>query len=164
MARCLIIAFLLAGMAQAQPLAFIDGLPGEPRETVGAFYAYVVDGTMWSNPEAPEEMWNRIRLLFEPLNPRDGEWGVFDAAIARDSHVAHDFFDTLETCLTIGVAVKGGSAQETPLVDFEKPRGARAGGTFILRRGERSAELPLPRILLLQLILRKTRGMHSVLT
>lgn len=164
MARTILPLLLLGASLQAQPLQFIDQLPDEPRETLRFLYAYLVDGTMWNDPFVPEETWNRIRLLFEPLNPRDGEWGAFDAAIGRNSHNAHDFFDTLETCLDIAVSPKSGGGASVPLMDFEKPRGAQAKGAFILRRGGRSAELPLPRIMLLQLILRRTRGMHSILS
>ncbi len=161
----LVIFSLTINTILSQPKQFLDLLSGDVQNTMKQFSAQFIDGEVWKQTTVSVSLLKEVEAIFSSLNPRDGDWGVFDTAINANSHVAHDFFDTLETSLSLNVIPKGSNAQPEPLVDFEKPKGASTDKTYILINAQKKeVEATLKDVLILQIVLRKTRGLHSVLS
>lgn len=161
----LFIFFLTINTTFSQPKQFLDLLSGDVQNTMKQFSAQFVDGEAWKQTTVSVSLLKKVEAIFSPLNPRDGDWGSFDTAINANSHVAHDFFDTLETSLSFDVKPKGSNVQPEPLVDFEKPKGVSTDKAYILINAQKKeVEAILKDVLILQMVLRKTRGLHSVLS
>lgn len=164
----IVLLFFLVALTRihtfSQPTAFLNLLPSHAQQPMAEFVTLIVDGQMWAQPTAPSRSIELVADLFATVNPRDGEWGIFDEAIGKNSRAAHQFFDTLEISLSLNVKTKGSTSDADALVDFDKPKGSGDKTYILINAKGQSVEAKLKDVLALQLIVRRVRGLHSVLS